>query len=81
MIRTLLLGTAALSLSAAPALAAPIANPAASLSISNVSRTASPSAHKSDLAGSGLLLAIVAAAVVVAGIVVIASSDDNSDSN
>lgn len=75
---SLLAATASLTMMAAPALAAPT-NPAASLS---VSRAATPSAKKSDLAGPGSVVALVLAAAIVAGGIYIAvDDDDNSDSN
>jgi SNF family Na+-dependent transporter len=68
---------AALSMVAAPAMAA--SNPAASLSVSKSVRASSASGKKNELAGGGIIVAVLAAAAVVAGIVIIA--DDNSSSN
>lgn len=79
MIRKYLAAVAATALVAAPVAAAPI-NPAASLSVSKSVRASSPTAKKSKLAGTGLILAIAAAGIVAGG-VIIAVDDDNSDSN
>ena len=67
---------AAVSMAAAPALAAP-ANPAASLSVSKSVRAASPSAKANKLHGTGVVIAVLAVAAVIAGIVA-ASTDSKS---
>lgn len=59
--------------------AAPVANPASSLSVSNA-RVGSATTGKSKAAGGGLLAALIAAGVVAIGVVAIVK-DDNSDSN
>lgn len=70
---------AALSLAAAPAVAAP-ANPAASLSVAKSVRAGTAAKGKDKLAGGGIVVAVIAAVAVVAGVIIVAS-DDNSDSN
>ena len=82
MIRKLLLGTASLSLVAAPAMAAPAANPAQSLSVAGASRAGTPAAHKNGIGGVSLIPALLAAAVIAGGIIVIVDNDDDRpDSN
>ncbi len=73
-----LAAVAAVSMTVAPALAAP-ANPAASLSVVKSVRATSAQG-KDKLAGGGIIVAVIAAAAVVAGIVIVAD-DDDSDSN
>ena len=51
---------------ASSAYAAPLANPAASLSIGSTARVGTVSGHKSKLAGGGVVLALLIAAGVVA---------------
>lgn len=68
---------AALSMTAAPALAAP-ANPAASLSVSKSVRASSPSAKSNKLAGSSIVPAVLALAIVAGGIYI--AVDDNNKS-
>ena len=66
-IRHLMMVFAASSLIAAPAMAAPVGNPAMSLSLAN-SRASSHTGHKDKLAGTGLVIALVAAAAIGTGI-------------
>ena len=70
---------AAVSMAAAPALAAP-ANPAASLSISSSVRASAPSAKSSKLHGSGVVVAVIALAAIVGGIVAATSGHSKSAS-
>ncbi|WP_380787446.1 hypothetical protein [Sphingomonas sp. R86521] len=72
-----LLTAAAATMAVAPAMAAPAANLSASKSV----RAGAVSGEKSDVAGSGIIVAVLAAAAVIAGIVVVADSDDKADSN
>ncbi|MBN8815543.1 MAG: hypothetical protein J0J06_08870 [Sphingomonas sp.] len=65
---------AALSMAAAPALAAP-ANPAASLSVAKSVRASAPTKNASQLHGAGIFLAAAAVVGIVVAIVLIA--DDN----
>ena len=74
-----LMAAAAITMAAAPAVAAP-ANPAASLSVSKSVRAGSITAKKNELAGGGAIVAIIAAIAVIAGIVVVANEDDSPDS-
>ena len=71
-----LAAAAALSLTAAPALAD--TNPAASLSLSHSSRAGGHSKHGNDLLGSGIIIAVVAVVAIGVGVGVAAS---NSSSN
>lgn len=75
--KDLAIAAAALSMTAAPALAAP-ANPAASLSVSKSVRAASPSGKSNKLAGSSLIPAVLALAIVAGGIYI--AVDDNNKS-
>lgn len=82
-LKSVLLSLAAAGMAVAPiaASAAPVNNPAASLS---VARAATPTAKNSDLAGAGIFgFAILAgiAAIVVIAIVNDSNDDDDSDSN
>ncbi|WP_338419951.1 hypothetical protein [Sphingomonas ginsenosidivorax] len=72
-----LLTAAAATMAVAPAVAAPAANMSASKSV----RAGAVSGKKSEVAGSGIIVAVLAAAAVVAGIVIVADSDDDADSN
>ena len=80
-LKTVLLSLAAVGMTASSvvAAAAPVTNPAASLS---VARAATPSAKKSNLAGAGIfgfaILAGIAAIVIIA---VVNDSDDDEDSD
>lgn len=74
-----LMAVSAISMAAAPALAAPV-NPAASLSIGSKSVRAGSHHGKSQFT-SGILIAVLAVVAVGAGIAVVASDDDDSDSN
>jgi len=74
-----LMAAAAVSMTVAPAMAAP-ANPAATLSVAKSARAAKPVSAKEKAAGGGIIVAVLAAAAVIAGIVVIADSDDDPDS-
>ena len=74
------LAIAMLSTSVA-ATAAPVANPASSLSLSQNVRAGSATTGKSKAAGGGVILAgLIAAGVAAIGVVAIVK-DDNSDSN
>jgi hypothetical protein len=83
MLRLLASAAIASSLIATPVLAAPTANPAASLSLSQAPsvRASTGSAKHEKLAGAGfgIVLAIAVGAAAVAG-AIIASDDDKSDS-
>ena len=70
-----LVAAAAATMAASPTVAAP-GNPAASLSVLPSARAGSSIAHRSDLAGGGLIIAIIAAGVVIAGIIVVADNND-----
>ncbi|MBN8815143.1 MAG: hypothetical protein J0J06_06820 [Sphingomonas sp.] len=74
-LQNLAVAVAALSMTAAPALAAP-ANPAASLSVGKSVRASSPSAKSNKLGGSAIVPAVLALAIVAGG-VIIAVSDNN----
>ena len=64
-----------------PAFAAPF-NPASSLSLSSAPRAAAHSKDKSNVIGTGVIVAILAVAAVGAGIAVVVTNDDSSpDSN
>jgi hypothetical protein len=76
--QTLAIAAAAVSMTAAPALAAP-ANPAGSLSVAKSVRASSPSAKSNRLAGGAIVPAVLALAVVAGGIV-IAVDNGNSKS-
>lgn len=71
-----LMAAAVVSMTAAPAFAAP-ANPAASLSISKSVRASAHSGKKSKVGGTGLIIAVLAA-VAVAGGIVAATSNSSS---
>ena len=73
-----LAAVAAVSMTVAPAMAAP-ASPAVHSSAKAV-RAGTPVASKEKLAGGGIIIAVLAAAAVIAGIIVIADSDDDPDS-
>ena len=64
--RTLAAATAVVSLAASPAIAE-----------TAFERTAAPVEGKSEIGGSGTILAIVAAAAVIAGIIIAVDDDDN----
>ena len=70
-----LMAAAAATMAIAPAVASPV-NPASSLSVAPSARAGSSTAHQSDLAGGGLIIALIAAGVVIAGIVVVADNND-----
>lgn len=84
MFKALMTGAAALTLTAVPvaASAAPVANPASSLSIT---RAATPSAKSSKLSGPNIgpiAAGVIAAGIAVAAIILISDKeDDDSDSN
>ena len=79
---SLFAAAAVLTLAGTPALAAPSANSAASLSVAKSVRAGTPSKGKSLLAAPGSIVALVLAAAIVAGGVIIAvDDDDDSDSN
>lgn len=79
--RKIFLATAALAISAMPVAANAAANSAASLSVAKSVRAASPTAKKSKLAGSGLIIVALAAVAVGGGLYLAIDNDDNSDSN
>lgn len=68
----------AMSLTAAPAMAA--SNSASQLSLASSARAGKVVAEKDKLTGAGVIVAIAAAAAVIAGIVIVADSDDTPDS-
>lgn len=76
---------AMLSLTAAPAIAAPAASPAAKLSVAKSVRASSPGNGASRLAdGPSTITALFFGALVVGGVVALATSDgddDKADSN
>ncbi len=73
---------AAMTLAAAPAVAAPVANPAATLSVAKSARAGTVTKGKSELAAPGAIVGLVlAAAVVAAGVIIAVDGDDDSDSN
>jgi hypothetical protein len=67
---------AAVSMAAAPALAAP-ANPAASLSVSKSVRASAPAKNTSKFGGTGAVIAVLAVLAVIGGVVA-ASKDSKS---
>jgi hypothetical protein len=73
-----LAAVAAVSMAAAPALAAP-ANPAASLSVSKSVRAGSPSAKNSKF-GGGAIIAVVAIIAIVGGVIAATSGDSKPKS-
>lgn len=75
-----LMAAAAVSMTVAPAMAAPV-NPAASLSVSKSIRAGTTTASENDALGGGILIAVLAAAAVIGGIVIIADGDDDNDSD
>ena len=75
----ILMAAAAVSMSAAPALAAP-ANPAASLSVAKSVRAGTPAGKKNNVVAAGVIVALLAAAAVAVGVVVVAD-DDGGDSD
>ena len=76
----LLMALSATGMAAAPALAAPVANPATSLSIAPV-RAGTTTSHKSQLAGgAGIFIALLAAAAIAAGAVAAATHHSHPDS-
>ena len=79
--RKIFLATVALAISAMPVAANAAANSAASLSVAKSVRAASPTAKKSKLAGSGLIIVALAAVAVGGGLYLAIDNDDNSDSN
>jgi hypothetical protein len=79
--RSVLAGAAALSLVAAPALAATTNNPAASLSVAGA-RAATATAKDSQIAGGAIIGAIIAAGIAAIGVIAIVNdNNDDSDSN
>jgi hypothetical protein len=82
MLKSVILSASALALTAAPAYAAPTANPAAALSVKSTARAFSTGRNGQKLAGPGAIVGLVlAAAVIAGGIYIVADDDDNSDSN
>ena len=78
-IRNLAAAAAALSMIAAPALAAP-ANPAASLSVAKSVRASSPNAKSNKLAGSSIIPAVLALAIVAGGVYLAIDGSNKSKS-
>lgn len=76
----LLAATALLSVLATPVAAAPVVNPAASLSLAPAAkfRAVTQSSRKNNILGLPLLALLAAAAAVTAVTVVVASSDSSS---
>ncbi|GGB32532.1 hypothetical protein GCM10011380_22420 [Sphingomonas metalli] len=83
MLKTIFASSCAAAMCVAPAYAAPVANPAQSLSVSSNARVGTPARKSSQkLAAPGAVVGLVLAAAIVAGGVIIAvDDDDNSDSN
>ena len=79
--RKILLSAAALSIVAMPVAANAAPTSAASLSVAKSVRAATPTAKKSKLAGSGLIIVALAAVAVGGGLYLAIDNDDNSDSN
>jgi len=79
--RKILLSAAALSIVAMPVAANAAPTAAASLSVAKSVRAATPTAKKSKLAGSGLIIVALAAVAVGGGLYLAIDNDDNSDSN
>jgi hypothetical protein len=75
----ILMAAAAVSMSAAPAFAAPT-NPAASLSVAKSVRASTSAGKKNNVIAAGVIVAVLAAAAVAVGVVVVAD-DDGGDSN
>ncbi len=69
---------AAVSMAAAPALAAPV-NPAASLSVSKSVRASAPAKGTNKFGGTGAVVAVLALLAVIGGVIA-ASKDGNSKS-
>ncbi|MBN8816722.1 MAG: hypothetical protein J0J06_14900 [Sphingomonas sp.] len=67
---------AAVTMAAAPALAAP-ANPAASLSVSKSVRASAPAKNSNKFGGTGAVVAVIAVLAVIGGVVA-ASTDSKS---
>lgn len=67
---------AAVTMAAAPALAAP-ANPAASLSVSKSVRASAPAKNGNKFGGAGAVVAVVAVLAIVGGVIA-ASKDSKS---
>lgn len=82
MTKRMMIGTtAALAMLSGQAMAAPVANPAASLSVGKSVRAAAPSKKASKFGGSGaIVVGVLAAGALIGGIIAI-SDDNNSDSN
>ncbi len=82
-IASMFAAAAAMTLAAAPAMAAPVANPASSLSVAKWARAGTAAKGKSELAAPGAIIGLVlAAAVVAAGVIIVVDdNDDDSDSN
>jgi len=85
MLRNVLVGAAALSMIATPALARPVAaGSAAKLSVVKSipanARVGAPTQGSRKAMGRGLVIGLVAAAAVIIGIILIADGDDRPDS-
>lgn len=70
---------AAVSMAAAPALAAP-ANPAASLSVSKSVRASSPSSNGSKIHGTGTVVAVLAILAIIGGVLAATSGSSKPKS-
>jgi len=79
-LRHLSLALAAMSLTAAPALAAP-ANPASSLSVAKSARAATPTKGNSKMVAGTAKFALIGFLVVVGAVVLVTQVLDNDDSD
>jgi hypothetical protein len=80
--RKIILTLSALAVAVMPVAAnAAAANSAPGLSVSKPVRAATPTARKSKLAGSGLIIVALAAVVVGGGLYLAIDGGDKSDSN
>lgn len=75
MLAKLMTAAAVTSLVAAPV----IANPAASLSLSQV-RSSTSAEDSSDASGGAVLIGVLATAAIIGGVVILADGDDSPDS-
>lgn len=84
-IRSILFSLAATGMAVAPvaASAAPVANPAASLSVAGAARAHSPSTKGNDLFGggsAGIFAIVIIAGIIAIGAIAISNEDDDPDS-
>ena len=81
--RKILLPLAAMGMVAAPvaASAAPIANPAASLSVANSARASTATTKDSDLLGAGLFATVIVAGIIAIVVIAVVNDSNDSDSN